>query len=68
MPPLRATSDATARDLMPCVQEESLRRREALRLETEKELRNRRMELEREMDAEKLQARSHRMRFACVFS
>lgn len=39
-------------------QETSSRRREMLRLETETELRNRRMELERELDATKLQVRT----------
>lgn len=41
------------------LQEESAERREALRLETEVELRRQRMDLEREMDAGKLKVGLH---------
>lgn len=43
--------------VMLYIQEESTRRKEALRLETETGVRRRRMELERELDTERLEAR-----------
>lgn len=49
-------------------QEESARRREALRLETERELRTRKMELEQEMDAAKLQVLYRKVFPYCNFA
>lgn len=52
--------------LMLAVQEDSAGRREALRLETESELRRKKMELERDIDSAKLQVRSVIFRHFCA--
>lgn len=53
--PVKQMSSRTI--VYPLPQEDSARRKEQMRLDTEQELRNKRSQLEREMDANKLQVR-----------